>query len=306
MTDVIVDPAVVPTPQPEVTPEPAIVAPGPVAAATPETIPEPGLAGDWPADWRQKYAGDDPKILKRLERYASPKAALDALFAAQTKISSGELKTALKPNASPEEVAQWREANGIPPAPTGYEISLPSGRVVGEEDKPFVDEFLSAAHEVNMHPTQVNKALDWYLGKQEQVMAEQAALDEESRMLARDELRAEYGPDYVRNTQAALELVPEHIRDDFLVARGPDGVMLGNNPEVIRWLAQTARELNPMAAVVPGSGTNAVQALESELANLKTMMGDRQSEYWKGPKSAALQARYRELIGARQKASARA
>ena len=51
--------------------------PAPVGEAPPAT--EPVTEGDWPADWRQKYAGDDPKILKRLERYGSPKAALDAL-----------------------------------------------------------------------------------------------------------------------------------------------------------------------------------------------------------------------------------
>ena len=306
MPDPIVDPAATPTPQSTDPAVPAVPAtpqggePTPAPAADPAPAPATPAASDWPDDWRNKYS-DDPKVLKRLERYASPVAALDALFAAQAKISSGDLKSVLKPDASPEEVASWREDNGIPASPADYELSLPSGRIIGEADKPIVDEFLASAHEANMHPNQVNKALDWYMTKQETVQQEQMARDEETRMSAMEQLREEFGPDLKRNVMLAKESVPEDIRDEFMGGRLADGTLIGDNPVVIRWLANVARELNPIATVAPGSGTNAVQAVDNEIASLKAMMGDRQGEYWKGPKASQLQARYRDLVSAKER-----
>lgn len=276
--------------------------------AAPPADPAP-TAGDWPEDWRQKYAAGDEKIMKRLERYGSPKAAIDALFAAQAKISSGELKTALKPDATPEELASWRVDNGIPEKPEDYELGLPNGLVIGEADKPIVDDFLKAAHEANLHPNQVNQALGWYFDKQEQAFAEQAARDEEARIRAEDTLREEFGPEYRRNLEIArnfLRGAPESVREKLETGRAADGTPLGNDPDLIRWMVGLSREMNPLATVVPGSGTNAAQAVESELSNLRQMMGDRTSAYWKGPDAAKMQARYRELVSALDKTKARA
>lgn len=292
MADPVVDPASTPTPQPDPTPAPA-PEPTPALASASESATD----GDWPADWRQKYS-TDPKILKRLERYASPKAALDALFAAQAKISSGGLKSALKPDATPEELAAWREENGIPATPADYEIELGDGMVFGEADKPVLDEFLAVAHEANLHPSQVNKALNWFMRRRESELTEQEARDRENQFRAIEELRAEYGPEYKVNIKLALEVIPENIRDVFLGGRLADGTKIGDNPDVIRWLSGMARELNPIASVVPGSGMNADKAMEAEINSIKAMMGDRNSEYWKGPKAAQLQARYRELLAA--------
>lgn len=311
MSDIEPPSPAAPTPSdPIPAPAPLLADPAPVEGEQPapvgETPPVDSTGGDWPADWRQKYAGEDPKILKRLERYGSPKAALDALFAAQAKVS--EKGTRLREGATPDEVAQWRTENGIPDAPDKYELNLPNGLVIGDADREGVADFLKQAHEANMLPSQVNQAVAWYLDKQEQVVAAQAARDEETRMAAEDELRAEYGPEYRRNVVIANQLLdsaPEGVKDRILAARGPDGVPLGNDPSMIRWLVGLSRELNPIATVVPGSGTNAVQAVENELADLRKMMGDHKSEYWKGPKAANLQARYRDLTTAMQKGAAR-
>lgn len=304
-----------PSPVPNLTPAPADLATPPADPASgalpipdPATPPaDPAAAepkGDWPEDWRQKYAGEDSKILKRLERYASPKAAIDALFAAQARINAGDLKAALRPDATPEELSAWRQDNGIPEKAENYQLDLPNGIVVGEADRPIVDEFLKEAHATNMHPKQVNQALGWYLGKQEALMAEQAARDEEHRMLAEDDLRAEYGGEYrttVKQAYSLLEEAPEGLKDKILNGRTEDGTRMADDPSLIRWLVSLRRELNPVGTLVPGSGTNAVQAAEAEKAGLEKMMGDRTSDYWKGPNSAKNQARYREIISALQK-----
>lgn len=279
----------------------------PIAATDPAPAPEPEVKGDWPEDWRQKYS-TDPKVLKRLERYASPKAALDALFAAQTKISSGGLKEALKPDATPEEKAVWRENNGIPATPAEYDLTLPNGLIIGERDKPMVDEFLAKAHEANMHPDQVKETLSWFMDKQQTEVAALEARDAESRMKSEDLLRQEFGADYRRNVMIAKEVLdaaPDGVGEQIMAGRLADGTPIGNSPEVIRWLVALGRELNPVGTVVPGSGTNSVQAAETEMNNLRKMMGDTKSDYWKGPLAEKHQARYRELITAMEKGKGR-
>lgn len=276
----------------------------PIAGDPPSDPPADPPTDQWGDDWRQNYAGEDDKMVKRLERYSSPKAAIDALVAAQNKISSGELKTVLPADASDDEVTAWREENGVPSSADDYEVNLPNGIVVGEEDKPMVDSFLESALASNLHPDQVNNALGWYYDYQEQVMQQQQDADAESKQTGEDALRVEWGQDYRRNIQIVnnfLDGAPEGLKDQIMGARLADGTPLGSNPDALNWLAETSRAINPVATVVPGSGTNAVQAIETELASLKGMMGDRQSEYWKGDNSAKNQARYRELVETVQK-----
>lgn len=296
-----------PTPAPteQVPPSPPPVDPAP--AGDPPVAIETEAKGIWPEDWREKYVeqhGGDPKLLKRLQRYASPQAAFDALFAAQNKISSGQIGAPLKPDATAEEKAEWRELNGIPEKASDYKVTLPNGLVFADRDKPVVDAFLERAHENNYTPAQVNDALAFYADQQMKAEQQLMANDIGSQQACEDILREEFGSEYRRNLIAVDEMlsaVPGSVKEQILTARTEDGVALGNDPAVVRWLVGLARELNPIGTVVPGSGTNAVQALETEMDGLRKMMGDHKSEYWKGPNANKLQARYRELIEAKQK-----
>lgn len=293
------EPTPAPAPTPEPTPSPA-PAPEPAPQPTPEPAPEP--KGVWSEKWREEYAGEDPAILKRLQRYQSPKAALDALFNAQNKISSGGLKSALKPDASPEEVKAWREDNGIPVEPSGYDTTLPNGLVLSEADKPMIDAFVQRAHATNMTPGQVKEALAFYAETQEQELVQLRANDIGTKEACEELLRQEWGPDYRTNLKASEELLQSAgLLDMFAGSRLPDGTPFINSPDVMRWVAGLARELNPIGTVVPGSGTNALQVVDGELDGLRKMMGDSKSEYWRGANAAKNQARYKQLIEAKQK-----
>ena len=283
-------------------------APAPAPAASPEPAASP--AGDPPPaagdDWREKYAAGDEKKLKRLQRYGSMTAALDALFNAQAKIAQG-IKEPLKADAPPEELARWREDNGIPQTAEGY--AMPDGVVIGENDKPVVDEFLKMAHDRNWQPDDVKAAIGWFTERQAAQADAQSAHDAEIRMANEEVLREEYGPKYMVEVKRGVDFLRGAIgdtADQLIGGRLADGTPVGNSPEMIRWLNSLARELQPISTVVPGAGTNAMQAVEAEMASLKKMMGDRSSDYWKGPTAAKNQARYRELVEATQKHARRA
>ena len=241
--------------------------------------------------------------MKRLERYATVGDMANALFAAQARISSGDLKPA-RPGegASAEEIANWNKENGVPEKPDGYALKLTDGLVVGEADKPIVDAFTKRVHALGWNSEQVSTAVDFLLGQQEVAVQQRHQADADQKVKALVELRETYGDGYEgmrKNVKALYEAMPKEVAEQFALGRLADGTLIGDSPAVVKWLADIAQQLNPVAAVMPGmSGAGAVQAIESELASLKKMMGDTNSEYWKGPSAQRNQARYRQLLDA--------
>lgn len=261
----------------------------------------------WGEKWREEYAGTDEKLLKRLQRYTTPKAVIDTMIEAQNKISDGSYKK-LPANATAEQLAEYRKANGIPETADKYLERLPDGLVIGDEDKPFIEKFAKAFHEKNADPAVVHAAIKTYYD----VVDEQEGLRQQVNAAAKtateDALRAEWGPDYRPNTNlinAFIGSMPKDLQDELFQSSKPDGTQIMNNPEMLKWLAQQARELNYTGAVLP-NGEASAKSLESELTQIKSLMGDRSSKYWKGPESAGLQARYRELVEIQQRIANRA
>lgn len=269
-----------------------------------ESGDEKATAATWPDDWRDRASKGDAKRLAKLQRYASPEAALDALEAAQQKLSSGELKSAKPKGDTPEAIAEWRKENGIPDKPEGYDLTLPDGLVIGEQDKPLIDAFVKDLHGANAHPDVVKASIASYYKLQEQALEARYDADVQAKASTEDELRAEWGADYRRNVSSInglLDGAPEGLKDKILTARFADGTPFASDSNALRWLANLSREINPIATVVPGAGANVGEAIASEMASLTKMMGDRSSDYWKGPNAEKNQARFRELAAAQSK-----
>lgn len=296
-------------PNPEAKPEAKEPQNSDVLDAGDEPVAEPV---DWPADWREKLAGDDKKLLSTLKRFTSPKTFSDSYFAMKQKLSSGEYLKALPENPSEEDLAEYRKFVGVPETPEAYSLELGDGLVIGDEDKPVVDDFLKNAHAANLTDSQVKTAVEWYYRTQEIAQEQRDQLDTQRKQERDDALRQEYGNDYRRNLNLVgglLDTWGEDAKALILSARAPDGTTLLHNPAVVRALVQNATEINPVATVVSGSGANAANAINDEIARIESMMGDRSSEYWQGAKAngeTTMQVRYRELVGARSKLAARA
>ena len=290
------DPAPVPTPtgnDPAPTSAPA-PAPAPVGNS------EPGKS-TWPDDWQSRLAKGDSKLAARFQRYASPEAMAEALIAAQNRISSGELKTALPKDPKPDELAAWRKENGIPETPDKYDLKFDDGLVIGDDDKPIIDGFLKAAHERNMTPEQAKGAIGWYYEEQKRLSDERANRDEQQRQTALDALNAEWGGNFRRNinmVDGLLTRFPEDVRDLFKGGRLADGTAILNHPQVVRALASIALEVNPAGTLVPNGTSDPMKSVETRIGEIETQMRKDRVAYNKDEK---LQAEYRELLGAREK-----
>lgn len=282
-------PTPAPTPAPTETPT-ALAAkdPSTEAAKTPATYPE---------DWRERAAKGDAKKLAKLSRYASPEAMADALIAANDKISSGGLKTPAPEDA--EALSRWRADNGIPESPEKYDIKLKDGLVLGELDKPLMEDFLKTAHTKNVSPEVVNEFANWYFGKQEQAMQEFAVHEASARQDAEKALISEWGNNYTVEKNNINNFLKAQGLEDLQYARMPDGTSVGNSPDMLRKLAFLAKEINPGATVVPGA-SNASATIDQEIAAIEKTHG---TETY--TKDKAKQDRYMELLTAREKINSR-
>lgn len=276
----------------------------PAAGGTADPAEPP--KGAWPDDWRERVSKTDQKALARLQRYASPEAALEALSALQLKISSGELRAVPKKDATPEELAAYRAAAGIPEKPEGYELTLRDGFAVPKEDRPVVDGFLATAHGANLNSAQASAVVDWYYAEQERVSEAIAQRDKADAVKARDELSAEWGADYranVNSIYSLLDLAPAGVKEKLIGHRLEDGKGLASDPNVLRWFAALAREVNPAGTVAPGAGATQLNTIEDEITQIETLMRTDRKAY---NRDANKQQRLRDLYAARDKAKARA
>lgn len=270
----------------------------------------------WQPGWREHLAAGDEKLLARLQRFADPTALVKSYAELERLKSSGQLRTALKAGANAEELKAWRAENGIPEKPEAYQA--PEGLVLGDEDKPIVDAFAKHAHGLNYTPDQYQGALQWYFEARDQQEAAQADNDAKLARSTQDALRQDWpGVEYRANMNAVhslLDSAPQvtledgskvQLKDLILGARLPNGVPIGSSPEALRWFAQLSREVNPAATVVIPGGANTMQAIDDEILGLKKMMGNKGSEYWKGPTAEKNQNRYRELLDIKAKLEAK-
>lgn len=224
-------------------------------------------------DWRTAF-GADEKVQKQLGRFASPEAFGKAYLEAVGRIST--IKPPLKEGASAEEITAWRKDNGIPEKADGYFEKLPGGLVVGEDDKALFAEWATQMHGLNVPPAVVAETVKWYYAMQEQQTANQEAMDRQHQTETVTALRNAWGRDYTENMNLVKSFIgglDEETQALFMDATMPDGRRLFNSPQVIQWLTQKARELNPLA-FIPGAGAgDESKTLDQRIEAIEATMG---------------------------------
>ncbi len=299
-----------PSDPPPSDPPPSDPPPGTIAGGKGDADPPP--AGSWPDDWRAQAAGEDDKTAKLLERFNSPAALAKAYREAQATISGGLQRGALPENPTDEQLAAYREANGIPDEAGGYIENMPDGIVIGEADKEMAHSFLTDMHEINAPGEFVHKALAWYNGLQEQQEQAMAQADTDFHNESINALREEWGPEYQQNVNSisnTLEMMGVTMEDgvpfaDFIGgARGPDGRLLGDNPAFLKTMLTIATQINPAGVTMPGEGLGQLDSVTSELEQIEKLMQANDPAYWEDQKK---QERYRQLLTAKEKLAAQA
>jgi len=297
-------------------PAPASKPTPPAAAAPPAAKPpaksgsiyeavgleEPGKDGStaWPANWREEFAGGNAEASKALARYQSPADVAKALLAAQQKIRTGEYKRAMPAADNPEEIKAWREEQGIPETPDGYDLPQIDGvdyAKLDEGTKAGLAVLRSGLHAANLNKEQgaiVSKALLDLAAKQTE---QQAEADAQRMDAVEDALRAEWGAEYRRNIQMNGALLTQHFGQDMdavLTARMPDGTRLADHPAFNKFLNAMAR-LNGSDVMFSGDVKGGA-SIDSRLEEIRQIMRTNMNEYL----SKGLDKEYNQLLEKQQ------
>ena len=279
--------------------DPAVVnAPPANQAASSDPTP---VVSKWPDDWRELLANGNQQELQRLQRIADPTGLYSSYRNLENRMNTA--KPVLSDQPTPEELAAYRKANGIPETPQGYELVL-EGITLGEDDKFVLDKMFDKFHSANLDPAKVNEVVKGYFEAQEQLAAEKVELEKAYKFENENTLRQDWGGNYVANLSAVKNLLAGmgEVGDILASAQDSEGRMLFNNADFLKAFANLAYELNPAGTVVPGSTGNQVEAIGSEIANIEAYMKSNFHEYHK---NTAMKERYRSLLDARSKLHAR-
>lgn len=277
----------------------------------------------WPDDWREKLAehlsvGDKKvyeKELRRLQRITDPAGIYGQYRELEAKFTGGGLIKIPGKGATEEEVAAYHKALGVPEKPEDYlkDIKLDNGVVIGDADKPIVESFTQAAHKNGMPPSAVSAALNWYYKHQEEQAAAMDERDDAHRRESETALKEEWGAAFKRRTNSLGTLFASapggtDIKNEgslysrLLGGRMADGSVIGNDPDMLRWLDAMRNEINPAATVVE-DGNQSGMTIDAEIKAIEGRMRTDRIGYFK---DEAAQARYRDLLTARDKIRARA
>ena len=257
-------------------------------------------------DWRKEMAGDDEKEFKLAERYTTPADVWKKARALENRIASGELRSVLPKDATPEQVTAWRTENGIPAEPTKYDLKLKDGLVIGAEDKPILDSILGKLHGKNVSNEQASELVNAYYEALEAETKKGGEILAQNKQKVSDALNVKWGADYRGNMNRIAALVDANVGATSPL-KGMIHATLATNQEFAEFMETMARQINPVTTLIPGAGANIANALADELKGIEAKMVAAQRA---GPGTAefkayfgdeALQQRYRELLDAQSK-----
>lgn len=263
------------------------------------------VTAKYPDDWREQMAKGDDKKLERLKRFTSPEALAESYIEIEKKLRAGQIQKPLGKDSTPEEIAEYRKAYGIPESPDKYDLELGDGYVIGEDIKPQVDSFLEKMHGVNAQPEVVKQALKTYFEMQAAQDAAYIAEQNELKEKTVTELRQEWGASYDRNINVLKGFIQNQFgeaADSVLSATDLNGVPLMNNPTIIRKFAQLAFDNDPIGAVLPANNQGTIDTINSEIAAIETRIKTDRRGYFKDD---AAQKRYAELLEAKNRYAAK-
>lgn len=262
-----------------------------------DDTPASSEPSSWREDWREALAGGDEEFLKTINRYSSPENFAKGFKNQQKKISSGDLRRVMPDTDDEDALKAWRAEVGLPESPEGYLDGIEVE--IGDGERPMVEEYLAKMHAAGADKKAVADGLNWYFEAQEKALEQQIEADKQARAEAEDILRSEWGPEYRGNINDIKKLIetyaPEGTLERFYGARLPDGRMFGDDPDVLKFLAEVARQMNPFGTVTPQPGKTESQTVKDRIAEIGALMADQHSAYWKGPQAESLQAELRRL-----------
>ena len=163
---------------------------------------------------------------------------------------------------------------GAPEKPEDYKYSFKEGEV----DQELLSTFNQQAHKLGLLPQQAESLIKFYndMNEGSSVQAEEKAA--QTRIHTENELKKEFGPQYVKRLDQAKRLASSTLGNDFLEnTLLADGSRLGDNLNVVKAFSNLAEKLSE-DEVVKGDSSSYMTAneIEKEINSLT----EEGSPYW--------------------------
>ena len=163
---------------------------------------------------------------------------------------------------------------GAPETPDDYKYNFKEGEV----DQELVSSFNQHAHKLGLLPQQAESLIRYYndMNEGSSIQAEERA--SETRLHTENELKKEFGPQYVKRLDQAQRLASSTLGNDFLENTYlADGSRLGDNLSVVKAFSELADKLSE-DEVVKGDSSSYMTAneIEKEINSLT----EEGSPYW--------------------------
>lgn len=213
-------------------------------AGDPPADDPPAELGNLPDNWREIMANGDDKKLAYLKRFKSHDTFLNAQLAQNQRARESTKAPTLPDNATPEQVAAYRKATGIPENAADYGLAFPEGFEAQDADNDLMGEFGTFMHENNVPPGAAQRALEWYSDYIDQDRQTKNARAVQQHQEASDQLALDWGKDFDGNTNAVKKYLNDMLGEDqanaFRALQLPDGSLLGNNIDMMKLLVTPA------------------------------------------------------------------
>lgn len=268
--------------------KPLIQTPSDPPSAAPVVI-DPPAATNQP-DWRQPLVetlGKDyeaDKVKSFLDRFDGVESLAKKALEQEKLIASGAHKKPQVPgkDASPEVLAAYREANGIPASPDAYDLTLDNGVVFGDEDASSLEFIKGVSHELGLNNDQVKEiASKWAEFKEAEIVHfhnQEKKQDSEFYAQQSAELRSLWGDDSAIEQNAALvKTLFDNIDggvdayEALISGRDGDGNLIANNAKILNALHQLAIRELPNHTIVESQGFSG-KGINDRIEELKGMM----------------------------------
>ncbi len=256
------------------------------ASTTSETTTE--TSATTVASWRD---GLDGELKEFADRYADPKSVVEAALKFR-KDNSSMVRVPGK-DATPEQVAAFRNAIGAPKTAAEYKFELPAGQEVTDSDKAIQAKIAEVFHANNV-PAVAAQAISKVVNELvANIDAEKDRVALRFREQGEAALRKEWGADFDKTLplkNLALKEFGTPALVDFLNNTHINGGKLGDHHDIIRFFAMVGLKMNEGGleeAVTVDQAQSAAEEMAQILRDNPPM-----SEKYKTP---AIQRRMAEL-----------
>ena len=227
-------------------------------------------------DWRAGLTGEHAALAqeKSLDGFkgkdwAEVGPSLAKAFVETKKLVGAKVPTLVVPGdgATPEQVAAYRKATGVPETAADYRITMPELPPGTEWDEPARTAFLTRMHQVGAPPAVVQAMTSWYgayLTEQHNGYRREAEATEQA-------LRRDWGPNYDANLGRANRAIQQYGGDALVDLFAQNG--MARHPLVVRTFAGIGTDLvehgamagDAVGRVTPEEAQDRLTTLRAEL-----------------------------------------